>query len=207
MITSYGDEAEERLEAPHHPRDADLGTREVPFSGTVLIEREDFMEDPPRKFHRLAPGREVRLRYAYLVTCTGFDRDPDSGEVTTVYCTHDPASRGGNAPDGRKVRGTVHWVCAAHAVPAEVRLYDLLFNDPEPAAATGDRPLRELVNPHSRRVAEGWIEPELAASPPGTRVQLERLGYFCVDDGSTGARPVLNRTVTLRDSWAKLRKG
>jgi glutaminyl-tRNA synthetase len=191
------------LEAVNNPEDPAAGTRMLPFSRELWIERDDFMATPPRKFFRLAPGREVRLRYAYYVTCTGMEKDPASGEVTAVHCTYDPATRGGASADGRKVRGTIHWVSVAHAVEAEVRLYDRLFAVPVPDAGGGD--FRDHLNPESLTVLTGCkLEPGLAAADPGLCYQFERLGYFRLDaaDSRPGA-PVFNRAVTLRDSWAR----
>ncbi len=194
----------EELEVPNHPADPAMGTRRVPFARELLVERDDFMEDPPRKFHRLAPGREVRLRYAYLVTCTSVVRDPKSGEVIEVRCRHDPGSRGGSAPDGRKVRGTIHWVSERDALRAEVRLYDRLFRVESPA---GCADLAEALNPDSlERLAGCALEPALAGARPGEPYQLERLGYFCLDEPAFAAgERVFNRTVALRDSWARRR--
>jgi glutaminyl-tRNA synthetase len=203
VIVNYPEDGEEALEAANHPQNPDMGTREVPFSRVIYIEQEDFMEDPPKKFFRLAPGREVRLRYAYLVTCVDVVRDA-SGEVVEVHCRYDPETRGGSAPDGRKVKGTIHWVSAAHALTAEVRLYDRLFSVPSPDA--GD--FKEHINPQSLVTLDAArIEPSVTDAAPGTHLQFERLGYFCIDtvDSRPGA-PVFNRTVTLRDSWAKIGK-
>jgi glutaminyl-tRNA synthetase len=203
VIENYPEGESEEFDAINNPEDEAAGTRKVPFARELWIEREDFMEDPPRKFFRMAPGREVRLRYAYLVTCTDVVKD-DAGEVVEVRCTYDPETRGGNAPDGRRVKGTIHWVSAAHAVPAEVRLYDKLFLTENPAAA--DDFVTEM-NPDSLEVRPTcWLEPDLANAQPGARLQLERLGYFCVDPDSTAGTPVLNRTATLRDTWAKMQK-
>ena len=204
VIDNYPEDGEEELECANHPRNPDMGSRRVPFSRVLYIERDDFMEDPPGKYFRLAPGREVRLRYAYLVTCVDIVKD-DAGEVVEVHCRYDPATRGGNAPDGRKVKGTIHWVSAAHACRAEVRLYDRLFDVPSPDA--GD--FVEHINPESLVTLEGaFLEPGLAGAAPGTHFQFERLGYFCVDTVDSGpGKPVFNRTVTLRDSWAKVAKG
>jgi glutaminyl-tRNA synthetase len=176
----------------------------VPFSRELWIERDDFLEEPPRKFFRLAPGREVRLRYAYLVTCMGVVKDED-GEVIELRCIHDPATRGGNAPDGRKVKGTLHWVSARHALPAEVRLYERLWAVEDPSRTAGGGDLLANLNPDSLQVLrDARLEPSLAGAAPGATFQLERLGYFCVDPDSRDAHPVLNRTVTLRDTWAKI---
>jgi methionine--tRNA ligase beta chain len=185
-----------------------MGTRQIPFSRELYIERDDFREDPPKKFYRLAPGREVRLRYAYLVKCTKVIRAPGSGEIIEVHCRYDPESRGGNPPDGRKVKATLHWVSTAHAEEAEVRLYDRLFSVENPAAAArGKGDLQSLLNPDSLRVLKGCkLEPGVAGAAPGTRWQFERLGYFCADKDSSRGGPVFNRTVTLRDTWAKIEK-
>ncbi len=188
----------------NNPEDPSAGSRKVPFGRVLYIERDDFREDPPKKFFRLAPGREVRLRCAYFITCTGVEKDPATGEVVELRCTYDPATRGGDAPDGRKVKATLHWVSAEHAVDAEVRLYDRLFTTEEPGAR-GD--LRHDLNPSSLEViADAKVEPSAAALAPGARVQFERLGYFCVDPETSPTRPVFNRTVTLKDSWAKEEK-
>jgi glutaminyl-tRNA synthetase len=203
VIDNYPADRTEALEAVNNPEDPAAGTRMLPFSRELWIERDDFMVTPPGKFFRLAPGREVRLRYAYYVTCTGMEQDAASGEVTAVHCTYDPATRGGASADGRKVRGTIHWVSAAHAVEAEVRLYDRLFAVPDPEAGGGD--FRDHLNPESLTVLTGCkLEPGLAAADAETRYQFERLGYFRLDaaDSRPGA-PVFNRAVTLRDSWAR----
>jgi glutaminyl-tRNA synthetase len=173
----------------------------VPFARVLYIEREDFMEDPPKKFYRLAPGREVRLRYAYLITCREMIKDV-SGQVVELRCTYDPATRGGTSPDGRSPKATLHWVSAAHARPAEVRLYEHLFTSPNPGA---EGHLLADLNPRSEEVVTGcWVEPGADGLAVGARVQFERLGYFCVDPDSRGDRKVFNRTVTLRDTWAKI---
>jgi glutaminyl-tRNA synthetase len=201
VITNYPEGEVEQLEAVNNPEDETAGTRPVPFSRELFIERADFMEDPARKFFRLAPGREVRLRYGYFITCQEVVKDA-AGEVVELRCTYDPATRGGNAPDGRKVKATLHWVSAPHAVSAEVRLYDHLFATPDPGA--GGHFIDDL-NPDSLEVRTGCrLEPGLADLEPGDRVQFERRGYFCVDRDSTPERPVFNRTVTLRDTWAKV---
>ena len=204
VILDYPEGPGELLEVPNHPKDPAAGNRQVPFSRELYIEREDFMEDPPRKFHRLGPGREVRLRYGYLITCQEVVKDAE-GRVIELRCTHDPASRGGNAPDGRQVKGTLHWVAAATATRAEVRLYDRLFSIPDPGARDD---FRESLNPDSRRViVDAQVEPALANTPPGTRFQFERLGYFCTDPDAAPGAPVFNRTVTLRDTWARVQGG
>ncbi len=181
-----------------------MGTRQVPFSRVLYIEREDFREDPPKKFFRLAPGREVRLRYGYYITCVDVVKDEKSGEVVELHCTYDPETRGGSSPDGRKVRGTIHWVSAAHALEAEVRLYDRLFTTEDPAGPD----FRDHLNPNSLEVLKGCrVESSLANAAPDITYQFERQGYFCVDlvDSAPGAL-VFNRTVSLRDSWAKIEK-
>jgi len=202
VIENFSEDASEELEAVNNPEDSTAGTREVPFGRELYIERADFMEDPPKKFFRLAPGREVRLRYAYFITCREVIKD-DAGEVVELRCTYDPETRGGDSPDGRKVKATLHWVSAAHAVAAEVRLYDHLFNRPDPG---GDGDFLDDLNPDSLEViADAQLEPSIAAFGPGDRFQLERLGYFCVDPDSVSGKPVLNRAVTLRDTWAKVK--
>ena len=202
VIENYPEGTSEELEAVNNPEDSAAGTRQVPFGRELYIERADFMEDPPKKFFRLAPGREVRLRYAYFITCRDVIKD-DTGEVVELRCTYDPETRGGDSPDGRKVKATLHWVSAAHAVGAEVRLYDHLFNRPDPGA---DGDFLDDLNPGSLEVVDdSWLEPSIAAFGPGDRFQLERLGYFCVDPDSVPGKPVLNRAVTLRDSWAKVK--
>jgi glutaminyl-tRNA synthetase len=202
VIVNYPEDQAEPFEAVNNPEDPAAGTRLVNFSREVYIERDDFMEEPPSKFFRLAPGREVRLRYAYLITAREVVRN-EAGEVVEVRCTYDPATRGGDAPDGRKVKATLHWVSAVHALPAEVRLYDQLFTRPDPGAEGN---FLDDLNPHSLEVLTGCqIEPSLAEAAPDVALQFERQGYFCLDPDSTPARPVFNRTVALRDSWAKIR--
>ena len=202
VIENYPEDEEEELEALNHPGDESLGTRSLPFCRELYIEQDDFLEDPPKKFFRLAPGREVRLRYAYLVTCTEVIKD-SSGEIIEVRCTYDPETRGGNAPDGRKVKGTIHWVSARHSAQAEVRLYEPLFVDPEPHVSSEDD-LQNALNETSLTTLDNvQVESSLADVAPGSIYQFERLGYFCVDRDSTDARKVFNRTVALRDSWAK----
>ena len=205
IIDNYPEGQTEEFDAPNHPQNPDMGTRKVPFSREIYIERDDFMEDPPKKFFRLGPGREVRLRCAYFIKCEEVVKDPTTGEVTEIHCTYDPATRGGSAPDGRKVKGTIHWVSAAHAVKAEVRMYDRLFTQPSPGSAKDGRDYKEDINPDSLEIlTDCLLEPGLQSAPAEAKFQFERLGYFCVDSDSTPERPVFNRTVTLRDSWAKM---
>jgi glutaminyl-tRNA synthetase len=205
VIENLPEDQEEWLDAVNNPEDESMGTRKVPFSRELYIEREDFMEDPPKKFFRLAPGREVRLRYAFFITCDEVIKDA-AGEVVELRCHYDPATRGGDALDGRKVKGTLHWVSARHSLPAEVRLYGTLFKDEEPdLRARGG--LEAALNPDSLEVLENCrLEPALAECASGEGVQLERIGYFCVDPESRDGRVVLNRTATLRDTWAKVEK-
>ena len=201
VIDNYPD-SDEEFEAMNHPQDPEMGTRKVPFSKEIYIERDDFMEDPPKKFFRLGPGREVRLRYAYLAKCTGFEKD-SAGNITVVHCTYDPESRGGTAPDGRKVKGTIHWVSAKHAVDAEVRLYDRLFSVTVPDKADD---YKKVIFDQSLVVTQAKLEPSLKETKMEDRVQFERMGYFCLDPDSASDRLVFNRTVTLRDSWAKMNR-
>ncbi len=204
VITNYPADRVEYLTAINNPEDVTAGTRNIPFSRVLYIEQEDFMEDPPKKFYRLAPGREVRLRYAYLITCTNVVKDEQSN-IKEIHCTYDPATRGGNTPDGRRVRGTLHWVSAQHAVEREVRLYEHLFKTENPLLVDEGHDWLENLNPNSRIVLTGCkLEPSLAEAKPGDRFQFERKGYFCVDRvDSERAMPIFNRTVTLRDTWAK----
>jgi len=208
VIVNYPEDKAEELEAINNPEDAGAGTRTVPFSRVLYIEREDFMEDPPKKFFRLAPGREVRLRYAYFIKCEEVVKDPGSGEVVELRCTYDPATRGGDSPDGRKVKATLHWVSAAHALPAEVRLYTTLFTKRDAGEVEEGADWKANLNPKSLEVLRGCrVEPSLKDAPPGARYQFERLGYFCADiRDSGGGGLVFNRTVTLRDPWANIRK-
>ncbi len=207
VIETYPEDAEETVEAVNNPEDPSAGTRPVPFSGRLFVERDDFREDPPRKWHRLAPGQEVRLRYAYYVTVTRVEKDPETGEVVRLVASHDPQSRGGSTPDGRKVRGTIHWVSARHARRVEARLFEPLFLHEDPEDVPEGEDWRASLNPNSVETAEALVEPSVAELGPGERFQFERLGYFCVDtvDSRPGA-PVLLRSVTLRDSWAKLER-
>jgi glutaminyl-tRNA synthetase len=208
IIDNYPEEQMEELEAVNNPEDPGQGTRKVPFSKVLYIEKDDFREDPPKKFYRLAPGREVRLRYAYFITCVGVVKDEQSGEVTELHCTYDPATRGGDAPDGRKVKSTLHWVSEAHALRAEARLYDHLFTKADPEEDTGEGDFTTFLSPNSlERLKDCLIEPSLSGAAPGNIYQLERLGYFCVDTKeSSKDHLVLNRTVTLRDTWARVEK-
>jgi glutaminyl-tRNA synthetase len=207
-IDNYPEDQVEELDAINNPEDPDMGTRKIPFSRELYIEQDDFMEDPPKKFFRLAPGREVRLRYAYFVTCVDVVKDPATGEVIELHCTYDPQTRGGDAPDGRKVKGTLHWVSASHALAAEVRLYEHLFLKENPNEVEEEKDFTDYINPNSlKKLTNCMVEPGLAASRPGDRYQFERMGYFCVDakDSKEGSL-VFNRTVTLRDTWAKILK-
>jgi glutaminyl-tRNA synthetase len=200
VIENYPEGQDEELEAVNNPEDAGAGTRRIRFGREIYVERDDFMENPPKKFFRLSPGNEVRLRYAYFITCREVVKNA-AGEVIELRCTYDPATRGGNAPDGRKVKATLHWVSAADSIPAEVRLYNQLFSNPEPNAGA----FAKELNPDSLQVlSEARLEPALAAAPVGEPVQFERQGYFCRDASSTAERLVFNRTVGLRDTWAKV---
>ncbi len=203
VIENYPEDQEEYFEGANHPQNPDFGSREVPFSRVIYIERDDFMEDAPKKFFRLSPGREVRLRFAYYVTCTEVIKN-DAGEIESLVCAYDPESRGGSSPDGRKVRGTIHWVSARHAVDATVNLYDRLFDAPNPGAAAD---FHTALNPDSKRVVQNAkFEPAIELADNSLAYQFERLGYFISDYDSTEAQPIFNRTMTLRDSWAKIEK-
>ena len=207
IIVNYPEDREEWLEAINNPEDLSAGTRLVPFSRVLYIEQDDFRIDPPKKYYRLAPGREVRLRYGYFVRCVDYKVDPQTGQVTEVYCTYDPETRGGDAPDGRKVKATIHWVSAGHAIPAEVRLYEHLFIKEDPEDVPEGQDFTANLNPNSLQVLYPcYLEPSLARVQVGDKFQFERLGYFCVDPDSTPDRLVFNRTVTLKDTWAKLEK-
>ncbi len=209
VIDNYPEGQVEEMDAVNNPEDLGMGTRKVPFSRVLYIERDDFLENPPPKFFRLAPGREVRLRYAYFITCVGVVKDESTGEIVELHCTYDPATRGGSPPDGRKVQATLHWVSADHALEAEVRLYNQLFirEDPDNVAEGSD--FKANLNPGSLEILSSCqVEPSLADSAPGSRYQFERLGYFCVDSvDSSDKALVFNRTVPLRDSWARARRG
>jgi glutaminyl-tRNA synthetase len=196
------------MEAVNNPEDPAAGTRSVPFSKVLYIEQDDFREDPPKQYYRLSPGREVRLRYGYFITCTGVVKN-EQGEVVEVHCSYDPATRGGNAPDGRKVKSTIHWVSAEHAIDAEVRLYETLFTKEDPNDVVGGEAeghdFTVNLNPKSLEVlSHAKLEPSLAGVAPGSRYQFERIGYFSVDKDSTATQPVFNRTVTLKDAWVKI---
>jgi glutaminyl-tRNA synthetase len=205
VIVNYPEDQAEHLQAINNPEDASAGTRMVPFSRELYIEREDFMEDPPRRFWRLTPGREVRLRYAYFITCVDVVKD-ETGEVVELHCTYDPATRGGDAPDGRRVKATLHWVSAPHALDAEVRTYDRLFTVEDPLGVPEGADFVNYVNPESLQVSTCKIEPSVADAEPGTRYQFERKGYYCVDLDATGERMVFNSTVSMRDTWAKIQR-
>jgi len=206
IIDNYPEDQVEELDAQNNPGDPTMGTRKVPFSRVLYIEQDDFMEDPPKKFFRLAPGREVRLRYAYYIKCVKAVKDENTGRVVELHCTYDPKTRSGSSPDGRKVKATLHWVSAAHAIEAEARLYDHLFLKENPDDDK-DVDFKTHLNPNSLEILSFFVEPSLAAATPGSRCQFERLGYFCVDPvESSGKALVFNRTVTLRDTWAKMQK-
>ena len=204
VIDNYPENEEEWMDAVNNPENESAGSRKVPFSRVLYIERDDFMENPPRKFFRLAPGREVRLRYAYFLKCESIEKD-EKGNITTIHCTYDPATKGGSAPDGRKVKATLHWVSAKHAIDAEVRLYNHLFTQPEPEAE--GKNFIEALNPDSLKILNGCkLEPSLQNADMKTRYQFERLGYFCLDEKASQEKKVFNRIVTLRDTWAKIKK-
>ena len=203
IITNYPENIEEEIDAVNNPEDESAGKRKLPFSRELYIERDDFMEDPPKGYFRLTPGAEVRLRYAYFVKCTGCVKN-NKGEIAEVHCTYDPASSGGNSPDGRKVKSTIHWVSAKHAVPAEIRLYDRLFVNESPDDVEEGLDWKTNLNPHSLKTVFGFAEPSLADTKPGDKFQFERIGYFCTDKETVSGKPVFNRTVTLKDTWAKI---
>jgi glutaminyl-tRNA synthetase len=207
VIDNYPEGQVEEMEAVNNPEDASAGTRLAPFSRVLYIEQDDFREDPPKQYFRLSPGREVRLRYGYFITATGVVKDPATSEIVEVHCTYDPATRGGNAPDGRRVKSTIHWVSAAHAIDAEVRLYDNLFTSENPDDVPEGQDFTANLNPKSLEVVTvAKLEPSLRGASPSSRYQFERLGYFSVDPDSTTEKPVFNRTVALRDTWAKIEK-
>lgn len=205
VIDNYPEDQEDVFEMPLYPDDDSFGSRKVPFTRELYIDRDDFRLDPPKKYYRLAPGQEVRLRYAYFVTCTDVVKDAE-GNVQEIHCTYDPASCGGNSPDGRKVKGTIHWVSAKYALPAEVRLYEQLFSVADPNNVPGGKTFLDYINPDSLRTVSARLEPAMAQIRTGETVQFERVGYFCKDRDSTDELPVFNRTVTLRDTWAKIEK-
>jgi glutaminyl-tRNA synthetase len=209
VIENYPEGHVEQLDAINNPEDPAAGSRQVPFSRELYIEQDDFRETPPPKYYRLSPGKEVRLRWGYYITCRDIVKDPKTGEITEIRCTYDPATRGGTSPDGRKVKATIHWVSANHALPAEVRLYDYLFTKADPDDVESGKDWRSNLNPNSLEVLENcWIEPSLAKAVSGDRFQFERLGYFAVDlDTKASGKLVFNRTVTLKDTWAKIDKG
>jgi glutaminyl-tRNA synthetase len=203
IIDNYPDGQTEEMDAVNNPEDESQGKRKVPFSKELFIERDDFMEVPSKKYFRLAPGQEVRLRYAYFIKCVSVEKDAN-GEVSVIHCTYDPASQGGNSPDGRKVKGTIHWVSAKHAVVSEVRLYDRLFKEASPEDVPEGVDYKTNINPDSLKVVKGYCEPYVATLKSGNRIQFERIGYFCVDEDTTSGNIVFNRTVTLKDSWTKV---
>jgi glutaminyl-tRNA synthetase len=206
VITNYPEDQVEEVEAINNPEDESMGTRMLPFSRVLYVEQQDFREDPPRKWFRLAPGREVRLKHAYYITCQDVIKD-ENGTVVELRCTYDPESRGGSTPDRRKVRGTLHWVSAAHALDAELRLYDHLFAKPDPSDVEEGSDFKDNLNPNSLEIlATCKVEPSLAGTEPGSRFQFLRMGYYCVDPDSNSEKIVFNRTLTLRDTWAKIEK-
>jgi glutaminyl-tRNA synthetase len=202
LITNYPEDREEWMETINNPEDESMGSREIPFSREIYIEQDDFLEDPPKKFFRLAPGREVRLKSAYIIKCEEVIKDA-SGNTNELHCTYDPETRSGGPQSNRKVKGTLHWVSARHAVPAEVRLYDRLFQTEIPDEAPEGEDFRVNLNPYSLEVIKGFVEPGLKAASPGDKFQFQRLGYFCIDKDSLPDKLLINRTVPLRDSWSK----
>ena len=208
VITNYPDDKEEELDAINNPEDPNMGTRKIPFSKVLYIEQDDFMEDPPKKFYRLGPGREIRLRYAYFIKCEEVIKDKHTGEIIELRCTYDPETKGGSAPDGRKVKATIHWVSAKHTLETEVRLYDHLFDTPNPTSTDDNKNFKDHLNPGSLEILRSCrLEPSLKEAKPGEKYQFERLGYFCVDTiDSAHGHPVFNRTVSLRDTLAKIQK-
>jgi len=207
VIDNYPEDQKEELDAINNPEDPAMGTRKVPFSRVLYIERDDFREDPPKKFFRLAPGREVRLRYAYYIICVDVVKDEKTGEVVELHCTYDPKTRGGDSPDGRKVKATLHWVSASQSLEAEVCLYDRLLTVQNPSDESEGADYKDYLNSESLQTLPSCrVEPSLAGSAPGSRYQFERQGYFCVDYDSSDKKLVFNRTVSLRDTWAKIEK-
>jgi glutaminyl-tRNA synthetase len=206
VIDNYPEYQVDEMDAVNNPEDESAGSRKIPFARVLYIEQDDFREVPPPKYFRLSPGREVRLRYGYFVTCTSVVKN-DKGEVIEVHCTYDPASKGGNSPDGRKVKSTIHWVSAAHAADAEVRIYENLFTKENPSDVELGKDVLDSLNPNSLEIiSDAKVEPSLASAAPGTRYQFERLGYFCADPDSKPGKPVFNRTVALKDAWARVEK-
>jgi glutaminyl-tRNA synthetase len=206
VIDNYPENQVDQMDSVNNPEDPAAGSRKVPFSRVLYIEQEDFREVPPPKYFRLTPGREVRLRYGYFITCTSVVKN-EKGEVVEVHCTYDPATKGGNAPDGRKVKATIHWVSAAHAVDAEVRIYENLFLNEDPSDVEQGQDVLDNLNPNSLEIiADAKLEPSLGTATVGIRYQFERLGYFCVDPDSKPGKPVFNRTVALKDAWARVEK-
>ena len=203
VIENYPEGQTEELEAINNPEDESMGTRKLPFSRIIYIEKDDFMEDPPKKYFRLSPGSEVRLRYAYFMKCNDVIKDKN-GDILELRCTYDPESKGGKSPDGRKVKGTIHWVSVQHAIEAEIRLYDRLFLQEDPTEVQEGQTFTDNLNPDSLKVVKGFTEPWARSAKPFDKFQFERLGYFCVDPDSDSNRLIFNRTVTLRDSWAKI---
>ena len=206
IIENYPDEMVEEMEAANNPERPEAGIRKIPFSKELYIERDDFMEDPPEKYYRMAPGKEVRLRYAYIIRCVHAEKDPVTGAIKQIHCTYDKATRSGMPDSKRKVKGTIHWVSAKHAVPAEIRVYDRLFTIQNPDEGAEGRDFKEFLNPDSLKIMKGFVEPGLTASVPGEKFQFERIGYFSVDDESDAKALIFNRTVPLKDSWAKIEK-
>ena len=206
VITNYPEGNSEKLDALNNPEDPEMGSRKIPFSRVIYIEKDDFMEDPPKKFFRLTPGGEVRLRYAYFIKCEKVIKDDKTGEVTELHCTYDSESKGGKSPDGRKVKGTIHWVSAEHSMEAEIRLYERLFIKENPEDVEEGNDFKSNINPNSLEVIKGFIEPGLKGTAAESHFQFERQGYFCVDPDSTDDKLIFNRTVSLRDSWAKMNK-
>ncbi|HNX87403.1 MAG TPA: glutamine--tRNA ligase, partial [Bacteroidales bacterium] len=206
VIDNYPEGKVEQMEAINNPEDPEKGKRNVPFSKTLLIERDDFMEDPPSKFFRLAPGREVRLRSAYIIRCESFIKDPHTGTVTEIHCTYDPLTRSGMPDSNRKVKGTLHWVSEQHAITAEIRLYDRLFIKENPDDNEEGKTYIDMLNPDSLKVVKGFLEPAAAGAQHGEKFQFERIGYFSVDDDSKPGNLVFNRAVSLKDSWTRTEK-
>jgi glutaminyl-tRNA synthetase len=206
IITNFPDNAEEELDAINNPEDLSMGVRKIKFTREIFIDKDDFMIDPPKKYYRLSPGKEVRLRYGYYITCTGYKTDENTGEVIEVYCTYDPETKGGQSPDGRKVQGTIHWVSSKYAIEAEARLYEHLFIKENPEEYPEGGSWRDNINPDSLKIVKIKIEPTILEDDLNQKYQFERVGYFCFDKDSTKEKLIFNRTVTLRDTWAKISK-